>query len=49
METFLVISSVIAFVGVVVYFVLMFWAAREDGRDQRARDAAAGRDRPWDA
>jgi hypothetical protein len=43
-ETVLVISAVLALVGAVVFFAMMFWAAREDGRDQRARDAAADRD-----
>jgi hypothetical protein len=39
----LVISSVLALLGAVVFLAMMLWAAREDGRDQRARDAAAGR------
>jgi hypothetical protein len=42
METVLVISSVLTLAGFVVFMALMFWAAREDGRDQRRRDAAAG-------
>ncbi len=37
--TFLVISAVLSVLGVVVFFALALWAAREDGRDQRRRDA----------
>jgi hypothetical protein len=35
----LVVSAVFAALGALVFFALMLWAAREDGRDQRARDA----------
>jgi len=38
----LVLSAVLTLAGAVVFLALMFWAAREDGRDQRRRDAAAG-------
>ncbi len=37
--TFLVITAAISIIGVVVFFALTLWAAREDGRDQRRRDA----------
>jgi hypothetical protein len=40
----LVTSSVLALLGAVVFLAMMFWAAREDGRDQRARDEAARRE-----
>ena len=41
----LVFSTVVALVGVVVWIVLLLWAAREDGRDQERRDRAlAGAD-----
>jgi uncharacterized membrane protein len=39
MTVFLVVSAVFAVLGAVVFFGLMLWAAREDGRDQRARNA----------
>ena len=44
MTEILILSSVVAFLGVVVWIVLLLWAAREDGRDQerRDRDLAAG-------
>ena len=37
--TLLVVSAVFSIIGVVVFFALTLWAAREDGRDQRRRDA----------
>jgi hypothetical protein len=37
--TFLVVTAVFSVIGVVVFFALTLWAAREDGRDQRRRDA----------
>ena len=37
--TFLVVTAVFSVLGVVVFFALTLWAAREDGRDQRRRDA----------
>jgi hypothetical protein len=39
MVTFLVISAIFSALGLVVFFALSLWAAREDGRDQRRRDA----------
>jgi hypothetical protein len=39
MTVVLVVSAVFAALGAIVFMALMFWAAREDGRDQRARDA----------
>jgi hypothetical protein len=34
----LILSAVLALGGVVVWIVLLLWAAREDGRDQERRD-----------
>jgi hypothetical protein len=36
--TFVVVTAVFAVIGTIVFFVLLLWAAREDGRDQRRRD-----------
>ena len=38
MTGFLILSAVLALGGVVVWIVLLLWAAREDGRDQERRD-----------
>jgi hypothetical protein len=40
MSGILIVSAVLALGGVVVWIVLLLWAAREDGRDQERRDAA---------
>jgi uncharacterized membrane protein len=34
-----VLAAVLAVLGALVFIGLALWAAREDGRDQRARDA----------
>jgi hypothetical protein len=34
-----VLSTFLAVLGVLVFMGLALWAAREDGRDQKARDA----------
>lgn len=39
MTVVLVVAAVSAVVGTVVLLVSLLWAAREDGRDQRRRDA----------
>jgi len=39
MAWILIVSAVLALGGVVVWIVLLLWAAREDGRDQERRDA----------
>jgi hypothetical protein len=39
MAGILILSAVLALGGVVVWIVLLLWAAREDGRDQERRDA----------
>jgi hypothetical protein len=39
MVTILVVAAVLSLLGVAVFFALTLWAAREDGRDQRRRDA----------
>ena len=36
---FFVLTAVLAVLGTLVFFALALWAAREDGRDQRRRDA----------
>jgi hypothetical protein len=38
MSGVLIVSAVLALGGVVVWIVLLLWAAREDGRDQERRD-----------
>jgi hypothetical protein len=38
MREALAISAVLGLLGVVVWIVLLLWAAREDGRDQERRD-----------
>lgn len=38
----LILSAVLALGGVVVWIVLLLWAAREDGRDQERRDELRG-------
>ena len=38
MSGILIVSAVLALGGVVVWIVLLLWAAREDGRDQERRD-----------
>jgi hypothetical protein len=38
----LVFSTVVALLGIVVWIVLLLWAAREDGRDQERRDELRG-------
>ena len=38
MTGILILSAVLALGGVVVWIVLLLWAAREDGRDQELRD-----------
>jgi hypothetical protein len=38
----LVVTTVFSILGAVVFIGLALWAAREDGRDQRARDARLG-------
>jgi hypothetical protein len=38
----LILSAVLALGGVVVWIVLLLWAAREDGRDQDRRDELRG-------
>ena len=40
MREVLIFSAVVALLGVVVWIVLLLWAAREDGRDQEQRDRA---------
>jgi uncharacterized membrane protein len=39
MTALYVVTAVLAVLGALVFMGLMFWAAREDGRDQRSRDA----------
>jgi hypothetical protein len=36
--TVLVVSSILTALGMLVFFALLLWAAREDGRDQAERD-----------
>ncbi|HEY7344108.1 MAG TPA: hypothetical protein VH620_01005 [Gaiella sp.] len=38
MRDVLAISALIGLVTIVVWIVLLLWAAREDGRDQERRD-----------
>ena len=42
MRTVLIVSAFLSLASVLVYIALLLWAAREDGRDQRARDADKG-------
>ena len=42
MAWILIVSAVLALGGVVVWIVLLLWAAREDGRDQERRDELRG-------
>ncbi|HEX6723845.1 MAG TPA: hypothetical protein VF073_01260 [Gaiella sp.] len=42
MAGILILSAVLALGGVVVWIVLLLWAAREDGRDQERRDRLRG-------
>jgi hypothetical protein len=42
MTGILILSAVLALGGVVVWIVLLLWAAREDGRDQERRDQLRG-------
>ncbi len=39
METVVVVGGILGLVAVLVWIGLLLWAAREDGRDQRRRDA----------
>jgi hypothetical protein len=39
MTVILVFTAVMAVLGALAFMGLALWAAREDGRDQRARDA----------
>jgi hypothetical protein len=43
MTVFLAGLAALAVLGTVVYLALLLWAAREDGRDQRRRDARGER------
>jgi hypothetical protein len=45
MTAVFVLTAVLAVIGVLVYLGLSLWAAREDGRDQRRRDARRPRPR----
>jgi hypothetical protein len=38
MREALAISAIVGLLGVVLWIVLLLWAAREDGRDQERRD-----------
>jgi hypothetical protein len=38
----LIVSALLGLVGAVVWIVLLIWAAREDGRDQKRRDELRG-------
>ncbi|HET7514668.1 MAG TPA: hypothetical protein VFJ60_07690 [Gaiella sp.] len=40
MTGILILSAALALGGVVVWIVLLLWAAREDGRDQERRNEA---------
>ena len=42
----MILSAVLAIGGVVVWIVLLLWAAREDGRDQERRDELRGHETP---
>lgn len=42
MTGILILSAVLAVGGMVVWIVLLLWAAREDGRDQERRDELRG-------
>ena len=39
MVTVVVVGGILGLVAVLVWIGLLLWAAREDGRDQRRRDA----------
>lgn len=39
METVVIVGGILGLVAVLVWIGLLLWAAREDGRDQRRRDA----------
>ena len=43
MRELLIVSTVLGLAGVLVYLVLLLWAAREDGRDQARRNHLRGR------
>lgn len=38
-----VVLTVVSAVGIAIVAAMFLWAAREDGRDQRRRDARLGR------
>jgi hypothetical protein len=40
MTAFGIVLSVVSAISIVIVSVMFWWAAREDGRDQKRRDAA---------
>jgi hypothetical protein len=40
-----IVLSIVSAVGIVIVTWMLWWAAREDGRDQERRDTSLRRDR----